>query len=150
MDLEMGVDKNNMSRHTPRWIIIVIALVGGLLTPSCSSMGSALRQPTPTPVPLTPLQVTPAQLAQAMQADTFFADYNLDLLSVSGKVAAVNQTGADVQISLETGLPTGVICDLGTTTNAIHSGDTVTVQAAGKDAQRGNSVVLLEKCRLHP
>ena len=106
---------------------------------------SALRNPTPTPLPTSVVQVTADEIARAMQEDNFYGEFSPNMLQVKGTVLSV--TGSEIE--LQTSVPTRVLCDLATAANGIQPGDSITVQALAADAQRAPSAVVLKNCSLH-
>jgi hypothetical protein len=121
-----------------------IVLLGLLLATGCSM----LRQPVPTAAPVPPPTVTAEQVARAMQDDHFFSDYRGQTLLVQGTVSSVEQRNGETLVTLSSGLPTGVVCDVGNATAPAKAGDVVTARTQASNAQRSGSTVLLRPCSL--
>ena len=92
------------------------------------------------------MTVTAEQVARAMQEDHFFSDYRGETLLVQGTVASVEQKNGETLIRLGTGLPTDVVCDVGTAATPVKAGDSLTAKAQADDAQRSSGSVLLRPC----
>ena len=135
-----------MKINRKRLPIMILMLALFLVSLSACSLNHVLRAAPATPLPPISVQVSADQIAAAMQADEFFSDFRSELLLVTGKVSAVNQTGNTTQIELETSLPTKVRCDLSAPASAIKPGDQITVKALAADAERAPAAVLLKKC----
>ena len=126
--------------------LILLPLLLSLCLASCSALREIPPTPDATQIQSTLIEMTPDQIAQAMQNDQFFADYNGMTLSIRGSVAGVSQKTSDWLIELKTSSATKVLCDVGKQAPAVHAGDAITVQAFTKDAQRGDSSVILGSC----
>ncbi len=81
-----------------------------------------------------------------MQEDHFFSDYRGETLLVQGTASSVEQRNGETLITLGTGLPTAVVCDVGKAATTTKAGESVTVQAQAADAQRAAGTVLLKPC----
>ena len=125
--------------------LVALALLLGALA-ACS----VFRQALPTPVPTTVAQVTADQVAQAMDDDEFYSTYGHTTLLIQGTVAALDPQPSHFTLTLDTGVRTKVLCDLGQQTPPIKVGDTVTVRSANpeNDVQRQEAAVFIKNCTL--
>ena len=109
---------------------------------------SALRNPTPTPLPTAVVKVNADEVARAMQEDNFYGEFSPNMLLIEGTVLSVRRQGSGMEIELQTSVPTKVLCDLSSQANGVQAGDSITVQALAADAQRAPSAVVLKNCSL--
>jgi len=90
--------------------------------------------------------VSPDQIAGAMQQDDFFSNYRYDTLLVRGTVTSVRKTGNALVVGLKTDVAFAVSCDLGSYSQPVAMGDTISVMTEGASAEREASAVLLHDC----
>lgn len=134
---EMGKDRPARTRPGGWITLLLVFAVAGC---------SLLRQAGPTPAAVPTETVTTEQVARAMQEDHFFSDHRGETLLVQGTVSAVEQKNGETLIRLGTGLPSDVVCDVGTAATTVKAGDSVTAKAQAADAQRSPAAVLLRPC----
>lgn len=129
-------------------VTIVAFLLGGLAACETPWQSSA---PPPSHPYYPVVRITAHQAARAMGQDRFFADYGQTTLLIRGTVLSLDRHDHDTAIELGTGLPAGVICDLGNRRASARDGDAITVESLdpGRDAVRDSSGVMIRKCRVH-
>jgi len=114
----------------------------------CGFVRDIARLPLHGPVPVA-VHTTAHDLALAMQEDRFYSDYRNTTLIVQGSVASVNKAHNSAIVSFSTGIPTIVLCDLGSgAAPDIKAGAQLTVTAPAATAERQPSAVMLRKCIL--
>jgi hypothetical protein len=111
---------------------------------------SIFREASPTPRPTTVASVTANQVAQAMDNDEFYSTYGHTTLLIQGTVAALDPQPGHFTVTLDTGVRTKVLCDLGQQTAPVKVGDSITVRSADpeNDVQRQNASVFIKNCTL--
>ncbi len=130
---------------------LTLALLAGLSACSLLRESPAAAQPGSTPNPAFPVvHVTADQVAQAMEEDHFFADYGYTTLLIQGTVLSARRQAGDLVISLDTSVPTKVMCNLGNYAGIVQVGSTVTVQSVypERDASRQPSAVMIKNCSI--
>jgi len=113
-----------------------------------SGCGSQHATPT-TPQPTPPIvNATARQVARAMMQDRFFATYDGTTLRVRGRVSTVRTRGHDTIITLRTGVPAKVLCDVGYRRVSVHPGATVVVESVDPqgDVSRESVGVVISDC----
>ena len=98
--------------------------------------------------PTTLVSITADRLAHAMQDNVYYITYGDATLLVQGTVNAVSTQGSDRVIELETDISTKVLCDIGSQSTSLKTGEMITVESEG--ITRQGPSVLLKPCRVVP
>jgi hypothetical protein len=94
------------------------------------------------------VSITADKLAHAMQDNVYYPTYGQATLLVEGQVNEVSLQGGNRVIELVTDIPTRVLCDIGSQSTGVKSGDFVTVRS--EIVLRQGALVWLKPCSVVP